>query len=334
MRGSSRQETELPPHVHIVTTPNPWEDLANVEKGVTAAGAPGIADRPRTGRPMIDDPRLAAALGALDEDDRELLLLIAWDDLPRNEITQILRCSDAALRVRIHRARRRFREALEAGAPTPADAGNGRRPSRPASPGRRRPLLLTAAACIIAVIGAIVATNIVPGSTRPAYAISVERGIVVVDWTTDLRDGTEMARDLRALGIVIGIAPEDGEPYTNAAEIFEEGEVLGGLTCALGELGEPLTPAVVDAQLARLGQDVSWLRITEADTSTAGDIGDLTAVDRTPTGSIVAARALDADMVEVTVAPPGSSPDLPIFQPNPLSITCTPELAAPWLDHL
>jgi RNA polymerase sigma-70 factor (ECF subfamily) len=49
-----------------------------------------------------------AALARLGERDRELLTLLAWDDLTPQEAAEALGISHAALRVRLHRARRRF----------------------------------------------------------------------------------------------------------------------------------------------------------------------------------------------------------------------------------
>lgn len=60
------------------------------------------------------DPAVNVALSSLDEPDRELLMLLAWDDLSRDEAAQVLGCNTATLRVRLHRARWRFRAALEA----------------------------------------------------------------------------------------------------------------------------------------------------------------------------------------------------------------------------
>lgn len=67
---------------------------------------------------VLDDS-LVAALDDLGAEDRELLTLLAWDGLTRNEISQVLGCSDEALRTRIHRARLRFRSALERHRPRP-----------------------------------------------------------------------------------------------------------------------------------------------------------------------------------------------------------------------
>ncbi|MER7439821.1 RNA polymerase sigma factor [Micromonospora avicenniae] len=49
-----------------------------------------------------------AALAALPEVDREMLLLRYWYDLSGSESAKVLECSAATLAVRLHRARRRF----------------------------------------------------------------------------------------------------------------------------------------------------------------------------------------------------------------------------------
>ncbi len=54
----------------------------------------------------------AAALATLTDAQREVLLLIAWDGLTHQEAAAALGCSAPALRVRLHRARRRLRGAL------------------------------------------------------------------------------------------------------------------------------------------------------------------------------------------------------------------------------
>ncbi|MEH1168965.1 RNA polymerase sigma factor [Micromonospora sp. CPCC 205539] len=53
-----------------------------------------------------------AALARLTEDDRELLTLLAWHDLSSREAAQVIGCSTATFFVRLHRARKRLREAL------------------------------------------------------------------------------------------------------------------------------------------------------------------------------------------------------------------------------
>lgn len=56
---------------------------------------------------------LSRALSELNEDDRELLLPIAWEELEPERAAQVLGCSRRTLAVRLHRARRRLRAALE-----------------------------------------------------------------------------------------------------------------------------------------------------------------------------------------------------------------------------
>jgi RNA polymerase sigma-70 factor (ECF subfamily) len=56
---------------------------------------------------------LAAAMTSLSEREREALLLVAWEGLDSGRAAQVVGCSPAAFRVRLHRARRRVAEALE-----------------------------------------------------------------------------------------------------------------------------------------------------------------------------------------------------------------------------
>jgi RNA polymerase sigma-70 factor (ECF subfamily) len=59
-----------------------------------------------------DRQRLVQALGNLNDRDRELLTLVGWDGLSHDEIAAILECSNATIRVRLHRARKRFARQL------------------------------------------------------------------------------------------------------------------------------------------------------------------------------------------------------------------------------
>lgn len=54
---------------------------------------------------------MLAALARLSEDDRELLTLMAWHGLSTSEAAQVVGCSTATFLVRLHRARKRLREA-------------------------------------------------------------------------------------------------------------------------------------------------------------------------------------------------------------------------------
>lgn len=58
----------------------------------------------------------AVALGGLarlDEEDREILLLVGWEELKPGEVARLLDISSVAARSRLHRARRRLRAVLE-----------------------------------------------------------------------------------------------------------------------------------------------------------------------------------------------------------------------------
>jgi predicted DNA-binding protein (UPF0251 family) len=50
------------------------------------------------------DPELETALRSLSMEDREMLLLIAWEELTPREVGQNMGISPVALRVRLHRA--------------------------------------------------------------------------------------------------------------------------------------------------------------------------------------------------------------------------------------
>ncbi|QFG27233.1 sigma-70 family RNA polymerase sigma factor [Actinomadura sp. WMMB 499] len=62
------------------------------------------------------------AMATLSEADREILILVAWQGLAPRDAARVVGCSAAALRVRLHRARRRLVRAVEDG-PEPGRAG-------------------------------------------------------------------------------------------------------------------------------------------------------------------------------------------------------------------
>jgi len=93
--------------------------LANQRRGSTRRGAlrerlegqaPAIA--PAAPFPTAGQTRLGRALATLSESDRELLLLLAWEGLTNEEAAAVLEIGPRALRVRLHRARRRLSTAL------------------------------------------------------------------------------------------------------------------------------------------------------------------------------------------------------------------------------
>lgn len=62
--------------------------------------------------PADDTSELARAFAGLSEPDRELLSLVAWEGLTRDELAIALGTSRAVVRLRLHRARKRLRDAL------------------------------------------------------------------------------------------------------------------------------------------------------------------------------------------------------------------------------
>jgi RNA polymerase sigma-70 factor, ECF subfamily len=58
------------------------------------------------------EPELLSALAKLRERDREVLLLVAWEDLDPALAAAALGCSSATFAVRLHRARRRLAMAM------------------------------------------------------------------------------------------------------------------------------------------------------------------------------------------------------------------------------
>jgi RNA polymerase sigma-70 factor (ECF subfamily) len=63
-------------------------------------------------KPEEATSELARAFATLSEPDRELLSLVAWEGLTREELAIALGTNRAAVRLRLHRARKRLRDAL------------------------------------------------------------------------------------------------------------------------------------------------------------------------------------------------------------------------------
>jgi RNA polymerase sigma-70 factor, ECF subfamily len=57
-------------------------------------------------------PRLLGALAELSEQEREVLMLAAWEELSSSDAAQVLGCTATAYRIRLHRARARLRVRL------------------------------------------------------------------------------------------------------------------------------------------------------------------------------------------------------------------------------
>jgi RNA polymerase sigma-70 factor (ECF subfamily) len=74
-----------------------------------------------TDEPVASDPAdvvadrdgVLTALAQLDEEDRELLTLIAWHGLSTAEAAEVIGCTTGTCAVRLHRARRRLDQAMK-----------------------------------------------------------------------------------------------------------------------------------------------------------------------------------------------------------------------------
>jgi RNA polymerase sigma factor (sigma-70 family) len=79
--------------------------------------ADDAADR-RTGAAALDArvlfPRVADAIESLPDDEREALLLFAWEELPYQSMAEALELPIGTVRSRLNRARAHLRELLEA----------------------------------------------------------------------------------------------------------------------------------------------------------------------------------------------------------------------------
>ncbi len=78
-----------------------------------------------TDHTVTDLDAVGVAFRGLSDDDRELLSLVGWEGLDAGQIAIALGCSRNAVRIRLHRARRRFARALETPVRPPAHAVNG-----------------------------------------------------------------------------------------------------------------------------------------------------------------------------------------------------------------
>ncbi|GGU37589.1 RNA polymerase sigma factor [Actinomadura livida] len=74
------------------------------------------------------------AMATLPEGDREILILVAWHGLAPRDAAKVVGCSPAALRVRLHRARRRL---LRAADTAPGETGQGETGQREKQQGAR-----------------------------------------------------------------------------------------------------------------------------------------------------------------------------------------------------
>jgi RNA polymerase sigma factor (sigma-70 family) len=108
------------------------------ERELTDAAAwPQAETSPQPTGADESDGRVVRLLRRLPESDREVLLLVAWENLDREAVARVLGCSRANVALRLHRARRRFHALLaEAG---PEALGTSQEPAPP----HRNPRVLT-----------------------------------------------------------------------------------------------------------------------------------------------------------------------------------------------
>jgi RNA polymerase sigma-70 factor (ECF subfamily) len=90
--------------------------LANQRRGARRRDAliARIGSERHAGWDAGEPPPVIEALSRLSDHDQEALLLSAWDGLNSKEAAQVLGCTPAAFRLRLHRARRRFERVLAA----------------------------------------------------------------------------------------------------------------------------------------------------------------------------------------------------------------------------
>lgn len=123
---------------HVPDQPLPWllgvarRVLANRRRSEDRASALqtrlASAQRSPTGDGSDGDARVLTALGRLGDNDRELLMLVAWEGLTTGEVAQVLGVRRGTVAVRLHRARQRFASALAGqDAHTPSNAMEVRR---------------------------------------------------------------------------------------------------------------------------------------------------------------------------------------------------------------
>jgi len=86
---------------------------ANRRHAFEATLTPALDD-PAAEDVVVADSGLREALAALSEDDREFILLNAWDGLDTHALGELYAISTNAAAVRLSRAQRRFRDLLSA----------------------------------------------------------------------------------------------------------------------------------------------------------------------------------------------------------------------------
>jgi len=66
----------------------------------------------RLSGPESQDLMVHNAMAGLRDSERDILQLAYWDELTMAEIARVLKCSESAAKVRLHRARAAFRKQM------------------------------------------------------------------------------------------------------------------------------------------------------------------------------------------------------------------------------
>lgn len=82
--------------------------------------APNAASVEPTESPALASHPVGEALRSLSDPDREALLLTAWEGLTHREAARVLGIKEATFTVRLHRAKRRLRRAVDRSQPARA----------------------------------------------------------------------------------------------------------------------------------------------------------------------------------------------------------------------
>ncbi len=172
-----------------------------------------------------------------------------------------------------------------------------------------------------------------PSAVGPIWGIAVGEGAGIPEGVTWGEDGTrevfvwsiDPTVYKGPMTIDVGVAAAPGEAYMVAEEVFEPGEVLGGLHCALGE---PLRAADVAERLPELGITPVWDVISGIVPDADGGTHQETTVAETPEGQVMWGYARNDSTVRFSVLPDGVDPDF--LQPRLSDVPCTAEQAAAW----
>jgi hypothetical protein len=124
----------------------------------------------------------------------------------------------------------------------------------------------------------------------------------------------------------LAVEAEPGETYDIREEVFEPGEVLGGLHCVLGE---PVRAAQLVPYLDDLGLTVEWHTIRPHEDGDPGS-ARTEAVEGVPDGEVMWGYAVDADTVSFDVRPDDAVFDPAYYAPRLSDEPCSPEQAAAW----